>query len=127
MHSTIKPIRSEKQPSRAGNAMTCANCGASLQPKRGSRRQRYCDDACRKTAFRAAKWLARYEVPEAGRSVEILPAISTAIPPDFADRPPRIYGPRNVIEAEVFGGRQWREIVSANGVRAFVTDMRVRR
>jgi hypothetical protein len=46
---------------RAGNDLNCANCGKRLRPERGSRRMRYCNGACRQSAFRAKKWASRYE------------------------------------------------------------------
>jgi hypothetical protein len=123
MHSPLKPIRSERQLNRAGNAVTCANCGAPLRPKRSSRRQKFCDDACRKNAFRASKWLARYELPEAGRSVANNRARSMACNGPSVDGPPRIYGPRRVIQRELFAGRQWRDVVSPDGVRVWVAGL----
>jgi hypothetical protein len=35
--------------SRNGNARTCVNCGATIKPKWGSRRQRFCDAEIRAT------------------------------------------------------------------------------
>ncbi len=37
---------------RAGNAFRCEHCSRPLQPKPGSRRQRFCDAACRQAAHR---------------------------------------------------------------------------
>jgi hypothetical protein len=36
----------------AGNAVSCEHCGRPLQPKSGSRRQRFCSDACRQAEHR---------------------------------------------------------------------------
>ena len=45
---------------RAGNSRSCAYCGKALSPKRGSRRQRFCNEAHRQAAYRTKKWQARY-------------------------------------------------------------------
>jgi predicted nucleic acid-binding Zn ribbon protein len=41
---------------RVGNGVHCLVCSAALDPKRGSRRQRFCSNACRQSAFRSKKW-----------------------------------------------------------------------
>ena len=38
---------------RSGNAVACERCGKVLVPKRGSRRQRYCSNACKYAAKKA--------------------------------------------------------------------------
>ena len=68
---------------RAGNGISCANCHKLLRPKRGSRRMRFCCDACRQSAFRAKKWASRYEGPEPLRSVPNTPAGSTDLQRQF--------------------------------------------
>ena len=55
---------------RAGNEVSCAQCGKRLRPKRGSRRMRFCCDACRQSSFRAKKWASRYEGPQPLRSIQ---------------------------------------------------------
>lgn len=35
-----------------------------------------------------------------------------------------IIGPREVIQAEIIAGREWREVISADGVRCYVTALR---
>jgi hypothetical protein len=52
-----------------GNRITCEKCGRALAPKRGSRRQRFCSDACKFKAFRSKKWADRYRTPDPQRSV----------------------------------------------------------
>jgi hypothetical protein len=107
---------------RNGNAATCANCGAPLSPRPGSRRQRYCGDACRQIAFRAKKWASRYERPDPLRSTRNNRAISTPYKADSGDRPPAVIegrgiaGPPKVIAVEVFGGREWHRTTSPDGV-----------
>lgn len=79
MDALLSHLLSLKQGAqRAGNAIACESCGTPLTPKRGSRRQRFCSDACKQTAFRSKKWASRQETPEALRSVENPPAISAA-------------------------------------------------
>lgn len=53
-----------------GNRTTCEKCGRVLAPKRGSRRQRFCSDACKFKAFRSKKWADRYQIPDPQRSVQ---------------------------------------------------------
>jgi hypothetical protein len=100
----------------AGNAYWCEYCSRRLRPKRGSRRQRFCDAGCRKRAFRARKWANRNRTPWAGRSVQNRPSISKSYKADFADRAPSIVGPRIVIEREIISGRDWKSEVSPDGV-----------
>ena len=68
--STISPLLYTPQ-GRAGNGISCANCGKRLRPKRGSRRMSFCSGACRQSAFRATKWASRYEGPSPLRSAQI--------------------------------------------------------
>jgi hypothetical protein len=53
-----------------GNRITCEKCGRALAPKRGSRRKRFCSDACKFKAFRSKKWADRYQIPDPQRSVQ---------------------------------------------------------
>jgi hypothetical protein len=85
------PVRVQ---TRAGNAFACETCGKPLHPKRASRRQRFCSNACRKTAFRARKWSARYDGLGPGRSVENNAANSKVYNGHFRDRPPIFPAPR---------------------------------
>jgi hypothetical protein len=86
---------------RHGNRPTCASCGDPITPKRGSRRQRFCSNACKQVAKRARRWAsdpatrsaqnAFSEEPlggtlEATRSVQNTPAKSTTCKGDFGDR-----------------------------------------
>jgi hypothetical protein len=73
---------------RAGNGVHCLVCSAPLDPKRGSRRQRYCSNACRQSAFRTKKWTRRYETPDPLRSVRNNGVASTACKAGFGDRAP---------------------------------------
>jgi hypothetical protein len=86
---------------RAGNHISCAACGKRLCPKQGSRRMRFCDAACRQSAFRAKKWASRYEGPEPLRSVQNKGVGSIACNGNFAVRTSRIFGPAKVIVREL--------------------------
>lgn len=97
---------------RAGNAATCTSCGANLDPKRGSRRQRFCSDACRQSAFRAKKWVEQYGIPEALRSVQNNSVVSRPCKGDFVDRP----SPLNIL-----GGYRWHDSVPVD--RAVLTKI----
>lgn len=111
-----------RAPGRAGNAFCCENCGKPLRPKRGSRRQRFCCSACRKTAFRARKWVARYDGLGPGRSVQNSADNSIICNGHFRDRPPDISGPKRVIAQELVRGRDWVAIVSPDGVACLVAQ-----
>jgi hypothetical protein len=63
---------------RSGNAATCVGCGQTLKPKRHSRRQKFCSNACRQTAKRAKKWDSRSQTLGATRSVQNPPTITEA-------------------------------------------------
>jgi hypothetical protein len=101
---------------RAGNARCCACCGRKLQPKRNSRRQRYCNSRCRNEARRARDFAGRWGSDGLPRSVENSPLISTACNDDFADRGYSISGPPEIIQTEIVAGRVWRSVTSPDGV-----------
>jgi hypothetical protein len=88
-----------------GNRIVCAGCGAVLEPRRGSRRQKFCSYTCRDAARRERNFLAtgcsrradrgtgnaipegaRYCPTAVPRSVENTPTKSTASKGDFGDR-----------------------------------------
>jgi hypothetical protein len=109
-----------REPLRHGNAGACTVCGKLINPKRGSRRQRYCSYRCRDEARRtrnfAVSATTRRGSQAIPRSVENKPINSNGCKADFAGRGSspssrklRIEGPRDIIEAEVFRGREWRQ------------------
>jgi hypothetical protein len=112
---------------RAGNDMSCATCGKRLSPKRGSRRMRFCSDACRQSAFRAKKWSRRYEGPKALRSVQNSFVESGLCKDHFGDRRSDIHGPRTIVERELFDGLVWRPTVSPDGVPTAVSRLGIAR
>jgi hypothetical protein len=65
---------------RNGNLAKCEQCGKPLQPKRGSRRQTYCNLKCRDAARRERNFIAsgyaRHPSPAIPRSVENSTVIS---------------------------------------------------
>jgi hypothetical protein len=109
---------------RVGNAYCCEYCSRPLRPRGGSRRQKFCDAGCRKRAFRARKWANCYRTPGAGRSVQNRPSVSKSYKGDFADRTSSIVGPQIVIEREIIAGRDWKSVVSPDGVTCEVTRYR---
>ena len=109
---------------RVGNAYCCEYCSRPLRPRGGSRRQKFCDAGCRKRAFRARKWANRYRTPGAGRSVQNQPSISKGYRDGFVDRRDSIVGPQIVIEREIIAGRDWKSVVSPDGVICEVTRYR---
>ena len=107
----------------AGNGASCADCGKTLHPKRGSRRQRYCDAACRKSANRALKMAARYPYSGVSRSVQNNNVISIACKGHFDGRASHIYGPARVIAREVFAGLDWQLTTSPDGIVVMVSRL----
>jgi hypothetical protein len=77
---------------RNGNASHCKACGVPLKPKRGSRRQRYCDYECRDRARRDRNFAG------SGATRNISPAISTNCKGEKAGRA----SPINLV-----GGHRW--------------------
>ena len=104
---------------RAGNAATCATCGEPLNPKRASRRQRYCCYGCRDEARRQRNFAVsggtRYPSQVIPRSVQNNNARSTACNGLFRGRAARLSGPAHVVEAELLGGRAWSPMTSPDG------------
>ena len=111
----------------AGNAATCATCGEPLKPKRASRRQRYCCYGCRDEARRARNFAVsggtRYPSQAIPRSARNNPAGSMACEGNFRDLTQHIIAPLRVVAAEVIGRRNWRPVVSLDGVRVMVTRL----
>jgi hypothetical protein len=109
-----------KRQVRAGNAMNCAGCGVRLDPKRGSRRQKFCSYTCRDEARRARNHAisgsARRGSQAIPRSVENNADNSNACNGHFGDRASGIHGPAHVIEQEVLAKWNWRAVTSADGV-----------
>jgi hypothetical protein len=112
---------------RAGNARCCANCGRPINPKRSSRRQRYCNYRCRDEARRARDFAGRYPAQAIPRSVENRPLVSNTCKGDFADRAYSISGPHDVIASELIAGRDWRSVISADGIPCKVAQVAARR
>jgi hypothetical protein len=108
---------------RAGNDLSCANCGKRLYPKRGSRRMRFCSGGCRQSAFRAKKWACRYKEPDPLRPVQNNAAISKGCNGHLCDRASGICGPIQVICRELFAGLTRCPVVSGDGVRAEVARL----
>jgi hypothetical protein len=108
---------------RAGNEISCANCGEPLRPKRGSRRMRFCCDACRQSAFRARKWASRYEGARPLRPVRNTTAGSRTCKGNFGDRGSGVRGPLRVMERELFDSLLWRPVVSPDGVRTEIARL----
>ena len=109
---------------RGGNAAACAVCGAVLRPKPGARGQQYCGSTCRKAANRALKFGSRYPHSGLSRSVQNSPTKSVACEGGFGDLGSRICGPEHVVKAELGTSRNWREVISPDGVRCLVTRWR---
>jgi hypothetical protein len=97
----------ERTQGRAGNNISCTNCGKRLSPKRGSRRMRFCSVACRQPL----------------RSIQNNAIASMACNGHFRHRASGVCGPNRVISREVFAGLTWCVVVSSDGVRAEVARL----
>jgi hypothetical protein len=133
MHGPInKTGKFSAADGRAGNALVCEHCNKPLRSKRGSRRQRYCNNRCRQAASRVRKWtsefgLARpsgYQDPGVSRSVENPPLISITCQGDFADRASPTATLRDATQVEIIGAHSWRTVVSPSGVTCEVARFR---
>jgi len=106
----------------------CAMCGRTVT--RRSRQQKYCSDRCRDFARRENNDRTTIKNSVLGQDTRkptnplkklngfngLQAAKSGSIP--------RIYGPRQVIERELFAGCDWHEEVSPDGVVVQVTQLR---
>jgi hypothetical protein len=57
-------------------------------------------------------------------TMQKVPAAQGVIFKKMAVDPPDIHGPRRVIDIEIGGGHIWHEVVSVDGVRSTVTQIR---
>ncbi len=111
----------------------CPICAAPLSRKLIGRRKKFCSDRCRdqarrlrETAVQRLKKGARYPCSRVPRNDERNACATGTFEGENRDRAPAISGPRNVIEAEVIAGFEWREVLSADGIVSFVRQLRAR-
>jgi hypothetical protein len=109
MSRDSRAVRQRRLHSRNGNTAACATCRKAIEPKRGSRRQKYCTGACKMKAARAKKWAKRYEIPDPLRSVQNIKAISTSCKGDFGGRAFPTKAPLNLL-----GGYSWSDATSVD-------------
>ena len=93
---TPEMVRQRRLHSRNGNALACSACGKAIVPKPGSRRQKYCRDACKM-------------IPDPLRSVENSARKSIPCKADFGGRAFSTKGPLNLI-----GGYSWPDATSVD-------------
>ena len=111
---------------------TCASCGRVLVAKHIGRKRRYCSDRCRDRARQGRAYAFRGTTIGAGsrlpRNVGNLPSISRNCGPDFAGRGSADWRLlwHQIVETEIFAGRDWREVTSRDGVRSLVAVLRQR-
>jgi hypothetical protein len=116
------------QAARRDAPVRCEACGRTVI--RRSRQQRFCSDRCRDFARRENNARTAFKNPVAGTGTgkpTNPPKKSNGANGLHAAKPestPRIYGPRRVIERELFGGRDWHEEVSPDGVVSQVAQLR---
>ena len=117
----------------ASRKLTCPVCDKIIEHTGRGRQQKFCSDGCRQRAFRGR--FSRNETPtkpdgqasDLNAPVAVFPislqAKSITYKPAYAGWSDGIVGPGNVIHAEVVAGREWSEIVSASGVKGYVSRL----
>jgi hypothetical protein len=105
----------------------CLGCGR--QVERHARQQRYCSLECRKgesAGFQSAR--AQCTSSSKQNAVRASNGFGPDGPPekanDFRRLAKGVFGPARVMAAEIFAGREWREVVSHDGVRSYVSILR---
>jgi hypothetical protein len=127
-------LAERRAKARRDAPVACASCGREVV--RHARQQRFCSARCREKAR------TRVRRPQTGRGSA--PSIKNDLRANLPANPPkkdsrfkalqraktlsstRILGPRCVLDAEVFGGREWRPAVSSDGVAIEVSRIRAR-
>jgi uncharacterized protein (UPF0248 family) len=114
------------QRKRHGNSAWCAVCRVAINPKRASRRQKYCSPRCRDEARRRRNFaeFAKVRYPSGGvpRPVKNSVVNSASSKGEFAGRGAAIPWHR-IIEVEVVHPHVWARVVSANGVVCQVAQL----
>jgi hypothetical protein len=112
---------------------TCAKCGGGFVPRKPW--QEFCSSRCRLQAFRHEARHAFHspgatqQDTGAGEIIAVRPSPIQEVPVNthaFHPQNQHLRAPRHVIEAEVFGGREWRQVVSPDGVVCQVGTLRQR-
>ena len=130
MLRSIKASPVDPQAARRDAPVQCAVCGREVT--RASRQQKFCSVRCRQQAhYEKLVAEGRFDPilgqdtalptkpPKNSNGVNNLQAAKSA-------STPRIHGPRDVIEVELFAGRDWAAVVSLDGVICMVAS-RLRR
>jgi len=122
---STKPSTHCAQAARKSESLQCPICECKFS--RRSRQQRYCSPPCMRKANYIRKagsglLLGQYTAfvpnpPKSSREINNLQRAKT-------QSSARIIGPPAVIQGEVFAGREWREVISAGGVKSFVCQLR---
>ena len=109
----------------------CASCGRALEARHAGRKRRYCSDRCRDANCRQLNFefcgTTRYPCQAKPRNAKNSQDTSSTSQADFAGRgcaDKRLWC--SIIETEIFSGRDWREVISSDGVRSEVTTLRPR-
>ena len=95
-------------------------CGHTIERRPRGRQRRFCSDACRQQALRSRN--LRYETPAVySKTTNFVTSKINASP--VRGRVRGIVGPKKVILAEVIDGREWQEVISAGGVKSYVSRL----
>jgi hypothetical protein len=121
----IRDSQFESKPS--SRDIACGSCGKTITHRSG-RRPRFCSDRCRyrengRTRVRKAVW-----VPDTGAPTKLKKKNNDykALRGRISQSRHRVFGPLDVIEAEVWRGRDWQPAISSGGVPIEVGRLRAR-
>jgi hypothetical protein len=109
---------------RRDTPVTCDHCGRVV--RRRSRQQRFCSDACRERGReRSRKAFLSQDTGAPTHPLKKVNGISVfGGRKSWSSTPPELL--RKIVEVEVFAGRQWRPVISTDGVACEVAACRTR-
>jgi hypothetical protein len=125
MHQVINsPHHDKRLALRRDAPVVCARCGRSVP--RQARQQKYCSAHCRELAKQRTR--KAFLGQDTGAPPNPLKNVNgfKSLPTPKSGSSIALQAPRKVLEAEVFGGRIWRPVVSSGGVVCEVGTLRKR-
>jgi hypothetical protein len=104
--------------------VSCAHCGRTTA--RQARQQKYCSASCREAARRRSR--KAFLGQDTGAPTNPHEKVNgfSALPAPKSGSSIGLQGPRHVIGTEIFGGREWQQAVSPDGVICQVSALRKR-
>ena len=126
LERSLKTSPVNPQAPRRDTPVQCAACGRAVT--RASRQQRFCSTRCRQQAHYGKRVAEGRFDPVLGQDTALPtnpPKKSNGFNGLQAAKPrptSHIFGPRQVIERELFGGCDWTPVVSPDGVVCMVAS-----